>query len=79
MSVHPVVQVALSSASNDPVPTSITADLVFNGVDSGAQSFSTTGHNSGDTYLLAVQDPSAISASGNYAWSMTVTVNYSGG
>jgi hypothetical protein len=77
--VRPVVQVALSSGSNDPVPTSISADLTFNGVDSGPVQFSVAGHNPGGTYLLAVQDPTAITASGNYAWSMTVTVKTSGG
>jgi RHS repeat-associated protein len=77
--VRPVMQVALSSGSGDPVPTSITADLTFNGVDSGPIQFSSAGHNPGDTYLLAVQDPTAITASGNYSWSMTVTVTTNGG
>src|SRR5262249_10038170 len=41
--------------------------------------FDTTGHNAGDTYLLAVQADSAVSATDAYPWQMDLTATFSGG
>src|SRR5579864_6608903 len=78
VNVHPVVAVQITSGVGDAVPTSLVASFTFNGVNT-VQTFTTTGHSAGDTYLLAVQDSSQITSTGYYSWSMQVTVNYTGG
>jgi len=76
--VKPIIQVQVASDPHDPVPTGISATLTFNGSAQSPVSFSTSGHSTGDVYLLAVQDSTAVTSSGNYSWSMSVTATFSG-
>ena len=78
VNVKPIVTVQLTSGGGDPVPTGIDADLTFNGTTDTTVSFTTTGHSAGDTYLLGVQHATQITASGEYSWSMSVTLHFSG-
>jgi RHS repeat-associated protein len=78
VTVNPIVTVQLTSAGGDPIPSSIDATLTFNGSADTPVHFTTTGHSAGDTYLLGVQHATQITSSGNYAWSMSVTVHITG-
>jgi RHS repeat-associated protein len=76
---QPIIAVSLSTDSNDPVPSSIQAQLKWNGSNQSVVTFSTTGHVAGDTYLLGLQVASAVTMTSAFPWTATVTASYSGG
>src|SRR5262245_17471025 len=72
--VKPIVTVQVTSGGGDPVPTSISVTLVFNGHSNTPVTFSTSGHSAGDTYLLGVQEGNQITSSAYYSWSMSISL-----
>src|SRR5262249_25142236 len=80
VNVKPIIETTLASPAGGQVPSSISVQLTWNnGTPQSAVTFQTTGHSAGDTYLLAVQVNTAVTASGRYPWSVTITANLSGG
>jgi hypothetical protein len=72
VNVKPVILAQLASDFCAAVPSQIQAQLTWNSVGQGTQTWGTTGHSSGDVYQLPLQVGSAVSASGVYPWSVTV-------
>lgn len=78
VSLKPVIVVETSLKSGATVPNSIDAILTFNGTGQGTVSYTNTGLAAGDTLRFALQADATSLATGYYAWSMTVTANYTG-
>jgi RHS repeat-associated protein len=77
VNVKPILQVAFKSDPNEAVPDQLQADLSWNGgAFSSWTTFGTSGHSAGDTYVMALQVPSAITATGNYSYTMQVQATY---
>ena len=78
VNAKPIVEASFASESAVGVPTSIDAQLTWNnGTPQSVVSFSTSGHSAGDTYLISTQVASAVTSSGRYPWTMTVTAHFS--
>src|SRR5262249_37279843 len=75
----PILQATFTSDPSSTVPTSLTAQLTWNGAAQTAVSFGTTGPTAGDLYLMDLQVANAVTATGVSPWSVTVTATYSGG
>jgi hypothetical protein len=58
------------------LPTSITVQSAFNGVTQAAVTYSMTGYTQGAVLEVTQQAATAVSATGRYGWSATVTMNY---
>jgi RHS repeat-associated protein len=78
-SPQPIIGLNYSIDPNGTVPTSIAAQLTWNGTAQSVVTFTTTGHSAGDVYDLALQVNSAVTVTSAYPWSITVTAAYSGG
>src|SRR5262249_34735127 len=74
--VRPVISATLRSDNVQSLPSTITAQLTWNGTTQASQTFNTTGLVAGDTITVAQQVSSAVTTSGRYAWSLAVTENY---
>jgi hypothetical protein len=72
-----IVEATLSSGPDAEVPQAITAQLTVDGVPQSPVTFSTDGHQPGDSYLIAVTAP--VSGSGEYSWQLDVTVTQADG
>jgi RHS repeat-associated protein len=70
----PIVQATIPSANNAALPSSLSAQLTFNGVTGATVTYSTSGKSPGDILTLAVQSPTTITSTGRYGWSLTVAV-----
>ena len=68
---RPIIDATLASTASDPVPTSLVATLTIDGVAQAPVTFSTAGHQPGDTYLLAVQSADNLST-GIHNWQLEV-------
>jgi RHS repeat-associated protein len=80
LDVRPVIEATLATSPTQPVPSQIQVRLTWNnGTPSSWTTFSTSGHQAGDTYLLAAQVGSAVASTGAYPWQLDVKVHYSGG
>src|SRR5207245_15047 len=79
VSVHPIAQVPFASLAADGVPTAITLDATFDGTALPKEVFSAAGHSPGDTYLLGVQDPSAVTSTGLHSWTFDAKAVYPDG
>jgi hypothetical protein len=75
---RPIIEAAVTTNASLGLPSSIQAQLTFNGNTQSWVTFSTTGHSAGDTYTIDTQDATALTSTGAYAWSLTVKVFYSG-
>jgi RHS repeat-associated protein len=75
----PIVQSEFTSDPSGAVPTSLQAQLTWNGMAQAVENFGTGGHSAGDVYLMDLQAASAVTTTGVYPWSVTVTAAYSGG
>ncbi len=72
LNVQPIVVATLASDFCAGVPTSLQAQLTWNGVPQGWIALGTTGHNPGDVYYVPLQVASPVAASGIYSWSVEV-------
>jgi hypothetical protein len=77
--VLPIVQATLQSDYADGVPTSIQAQLTWDGTAQGWVTFATTNHSRGDTYAVALQANSAVTTMRMVSWQIEVKANLSGG
>src|SRR5207248_10344189 len=76
---RPIIETTLSSDPGGAVPSNISVQLTWNnGTPQTAVNFSTTGHSAGDVYLLDAQVASAVTSTGAYPWSITITATVSG-
>src|SRR5207253_1620695 len=76
---RPIIEATLDSDPSGSVPTNISVQLTWNnGTPQTAVNFSTTGHSAGDVYLLAAQVASAVTSTGAYPWSLSITETFSG-
>src|SRR5262249_6944804 len=75
---RPIIEGVLRSTSFDPVPDSIVATLSIDSVAQAPVTFTTTGDQPGDSYLLDVQAAAALT-SGIHTWQLAVQVNLPGG
>src|SRR5207302_49166 len=75
----PIIEATLDSDPSGSVPTNISVQLTWNGgTPQTAVNFSTTGHSAGDVYLLDAQVASAVTSTGAYSWSLSITETFSG-
>src|SRR5207253_4653590 len=75
----PILEAVVDSDPAGSVPTNISVQLTWNnGTPQTAVNFSTTGHSAGDVYLLDAQVASAVTSTGAYPWSMSITETFSG-
>lgn len=72
--VHPIIGGTLTSDPNDPVPTSIQAQVTWAGHTYSPFSVSTSGGTVGGSYSFAFQVPDEVTTSGNYDWSIDISV-----
>jgi hypothetical protein len=72
----PIVQVTIPTDNTQSLPSSITAQLTFNGAAQTAVTYTTTGLSPGDVLTAALQDSSTVTITARYPWSVTVTMNY---
>jgi YD repeat-containing protein len=79
VSVRPIVQAQVPTDPSKPVPLSIQAQLTWQGQPQPWQTFTTSGHSPGDTYLLGLQVTAPVALSGIYDYSVTVQVDYGPG
>jgi YD repeat-containing protein len=70
---QPIIPVQFQSDPGQPVPTSISVTLNFNGQNPVTSTFTATGHSQGDNYLLPIQVGTALTATGRYSYSVSVT------
>jgi len=76
---RPIAEATLDSDPAGSVPANISVQLTWNnGTPQTAVNFSTTGHSAGDVYLLAAQVASAVTTTGAYPWSLSITATFSG-
>ena len=75
-SAEPVIQATVQSDNSVALPSTITAQLTWNGTAQSAQTFNTTGLSAGDLLTLAQQVSSPVTTTGRYVYSLTVTMNY---
>ena len=61
-----------------PQPSDIKLTLIFDGTTVTNTYDMPSGAAAGDTYLLAIQTPSEITASGEYAWNINEEIDYTG-
>jgi RHS repeat-associated protein len=73
VSQKPIVQLQLNSPNNALLPSTISAQLTFNGTAASTVTYSTTGLAAGDTLTMALQASTAITTTGGYSWSVNVT------
>jgi RHS repeat-associated protein len=74
VNVLPIIETTFYSDSGATLPSTIQDQLTWNnGTPQSAVSFSTTGHNPGDTFLFDVQVASAVTATGNYPFQIQIT------
>ena len=80
-SPKPVIQFELQSDPNtgNPAATQYQVAWSFNGVAQTTKTFSVSSFQAGAVDLFSVQVGSAVTATGVYPWSATVTVTLSGG
>jgi hypothetical protein len=78
-SPKPILQAVFGSDPSRGVPTSLTAQLTWNGTAQTAESFGLAGHSAGDVYLLDLQVANAVTATGVYPWSVTVSATFASG
>src|SRR5262249_13778598 len=80
VAVQPVVQAAIPTAAGEPLPTSITVQLTFNGVIQPAQTYNVPNNiQPGDTLNVAAQVANPVSQTGRYGYALNVTLNYPNG
>jgi YD repeat-containing protein len=72
VNVQPILVATLASDFCAAVPSSLQAQLTWNGVPQGWITLGTSSHNPGDVYYLPLQVTSPITASGIYQWSIEV-------
>ncbi len=73
VSQQPIIQVQLNTPNNASLPSSIQGDLTFNGTAARTVTYNTTGFTPGDTLTMALQASTAITTTGGYSWSVSVT------
>src|SRR5262249_24516899 len=73
VSVKPVVQATIATPNNAALPSQIGIQLTWNGSTGTTVNYSTTGFNPGDLITISAQVPSAVTTTGRYAWSLSVT------
>jgi RHS repeat-associated protein len=74
VNVLPIIETTFHTDSGATLPSTIQDQLTWNnGTPQSAVSFSTTGHNPGDTFLFDVQVASAVTATGNYPFQIQIT------
>jgi hypothetical protein len=66
VNVKPIVQATIQSDSTTALPSTITAQLTWNGSVVATQSFTTTGKSPGDLLTVALQVPTAQTIVGRY-------------
>jgi len=76
----PVIQFELQSDANsgDPAATQYQVAWYFNGVAQTTKTFTVSSYSAGAIYLFSVQVGSAVTATGVYPWSATITITRSG-
>jgi RHS repeat-associated protein len=81
VSPRPVIQLLLQSDPNtgNPAATQYQVAWSFNGVNQTTATFPVSNFQAGAVYLLAVQVGSAVTATGVYPWSATITITKQGG
>jgi RHS repeat-associated protein len=81
VSPRPVIQLQLQSDPNpgNPAATQYQVAWSFNGVNQTTATFPVSNFQAGAVYLMAVQVGSAVTATGVYPWSVTVTITRQGG
>jgi RHS repeat-associated protein len=81
VSPRPVIQLQLQSDPNtgNPAATQYQVAWSFNGVNQTTATFPVSNFQAGAVYLMAVQVGSAVTATGVYPWSATVTITRQGG
>jgi YD repeat-containing protein len=75
----PIIEATLTTDPAQPVPTQIQAQLTFHGSTGPWRTFGTSGHQAGDTYLLAVAAHFSVNQTDAYAWQLTVRTTFPGG
>ena len=76
VSVKPTVQATLQTVNNAALPTTVSAALTWNGTLGATYTYNTTGATKGDLLTLAIQEPTTVTSTGAYPWSLTVVENY---
>jgi RHS repeat-associated protein len=76
VAVKPVVQATIQSDNSQPLPSSFSAALTWNGTQGATYTYDKTGASPGDLLTLAIQEPTTVSATGAVPWSITVVMNY---
>jgi YD repeat-containing protein len=81
VSPRPVIQLQLQSDPNtgNPAATQYQVAWSFNGVNQSTATFPVSNFQAGAVYLMAVQVGSAVTATGVYPWSATITITKQGG
>ncbi len=80
--VKPIVQATVQMDNATALPTSIVAQLTWDGAFVGTQTFypgSTAGVSPGSLVTLAMQVPTAVTGVGRHRWQIDLTINLSGG
>ena len=80
--VRPIVQATVQMDNATALPASIVAQLTWDGVVVGSQTFypgSTAGVSPGSLVTLALQVPTAVPSAGRHRWQLDLTINTSGG
>ncbi len=72
----PAIQLAIPTDNTQSLPSTITVQLTFNGTTGALTTYTTTGFSPGDTLYALQQPSSAITSTGRFPWSATVTMNY---
>jgi RHS repeat-associated protein len=80
VNVRPIIEADVTPDPSLGVPTQIQAELIWNGANPQPWvSFTTSGHQAGDTYAIAVQSASAVLADGQYPWTVHVRTTFADG
>jgi RHS repeat-associated protein len=74
VSVKPVVHGTLLTTNGTALPPTVTATLTWNGTAQSPVNFSTTGFVPGTPLTFAVQSTAAVTATGSYPWSLSVSI-----
>ena len=73
VAAQPIVQVQLDTPNNASLPSSISAQLTFDGVAAATVTYYTAGDSPGDVLTMALQSSTTITTTGRYSYSVDVT------
>ncbi len=76
VNAQPIISAQVQTPNNVPLPSTISAQLTWNGTAQTTQNYSTTGLSAGELFQLSQQVSSPVTTTGVYPYTLQVVLNY---